>query len=62
MKPIDIIVMLVIFAIVGGAVLYIVKSKKSGKKCIGCSFSSCSSCSACCIKKKHEDEKEREES
>lgn len=32
----DIIVLLVIAAVVGGAAVYIIKAKKSGKKCIGC--------------------------
>ena len=32
----DIIVIAVIALIVGGAVAYIIKAKKSGKKCIGC--------------------------
>lgn len=42
---------IVILFIVGGAVAYIVKAKKSGKKCIGCPDSaSCgrSGCSASC--------------
>lgn len=34
----DIIVIAVIVLIVGGAVAYIVKAKKSGKKCIGCPY------------------------
>ncbi|MBE6577534.1 MAG: FeoB-associated Cys-rich membrane protein [Ruminococcaceae bacterium] len=33
---IDIIVIAVIVLIVGAAVAYIIKAKKSGKKCIGC--------------------------
>ena len=32
----DIIAIIVIALVIGGAVLYIVKAKKSGKKCIGC--------------------------
>lgn len=51
---IDIIAVLVILLIVGGATAYIVKAKKSGKKCIGCpdsgaccSKGNCSSCNAC---------------
>ena len=40
----DIIVTAIIVLIVGGAVAYIIKAKKSGKKCIGCP-DSCS-CSA----------------
>lgn len=38
----DIIVAAVIVLIIGGAVAYIVKAKKSGKKCIGCP--DCCSC------------------
>lgn len=36
MGLIDYIVIAVILLIIGGAVAYIVKAKKSGKKCIGC--------------------------
>ena len=32
----DLIVILIIAAIVGGAAFYIYRSKKNGKKCIGC--------------------------
>lgn len=37
----------VIFLSVGGAVFYIVKSKKSGKKCIGCPYSGACSKKSC---------------
>jgi len=48
-----------IVIIIGGAVLYIIKAKKSGKKCIGCPDSSscsgsCHSCSCGCGTKKEE--------
>ena len=45
----NIIIIAVLAIILGGAVAYIIKAKKSGKKCIGCpSGGSCSgSCSAC---------------
>lgn len=36
---VDWIVIAVIVLIVGGAAAYIVKEKKSGKKCIGCPYS-----------------------
>ena len=32
----EIIAILAIFLCIGGAILYIVKAKKSGQKCIGC--------------------------
>ena len=50
MGPVDVVLILVIAAIVGGAALYIRKAKKSGKKCIGCPDSgSCSGhCAGCC--------------
>ncbi len=32
----DLILTIVLLAIIGGAVYYIYKTKKSGKKCIGC--------------------------
>lgn len=49
MGPTDIIVIAVIVAILGGAAWYVYKSKKSGKKCIGCpNGCSCSgNCSGC---------------
>ena len=33
---VDIIVIAVIVLVIGGAIAYIVKAKKNGKKCIGC--------------------------
>ncbi len=38
MELIDIIIILGIVLIVGGAVAYIIKAKKGGKKCIGCPY------------------------
>ncbi len=38
MTPIDLAVLGVIACIVGGAVVYVVRSKKKGKKCIGCPY------------------------
>lgn len=47
----DIIVIAVIVVILGAAVRYIVKAKKSGKKCIGCPDSGkCSGGCGCCEK------------
>lgn len=55
----DIIAIVAIVLIIGGAVAYIIKAKKSGKKCIGCPDScscdskkqgesgGCGSCGAC---------------
>lgn len=49
----EIIAIAAIVLIVGGAVAYIIKAKKSGRKCIGCPDSAsckagcCSSCSGC---------------
>ena len=53
MGPIDFIVIAVIVLIVGGASAYIIKAKKSGKKCIGCPDGGtcsghCSGCSCSC--------------
>ncbi len=52
----DIIVIAVLTAILGLAIWYIVKSKKSGRKCIGCPDSGscsgkCAGCSCGCEKK-----------
>ena len=49
----DYIIMAVIALIIGGAVWYVIKAKKSGKKCIGCPDGCChckqdgSACSCC---------------
>jgi hypothetical protein len=43
----DIIIIAVIAAILGSAVWFIYRSKKSGKKCIGCPDSGCSACTSC---------------
>ena len=42
----EIIAIAAIVLIVGGAILYIIKAKKSGRKCIGCPYSS--SCKSGC--------------
>ena len=49
MEFIDVVVIAILGAIVGGAIGYIIKAKKSGQKCIGCPYSkTCSgSCGAC---------------
>ena len=49
----DLIIIAVLVVIVGAAVAYIVKAKKSGKKCIGCPDSGacagkCGGCSCSC--------------
>ena len=40
----------VIVLIVGLAVCYVIKAKKSGKKCIGCPEGGCKNCSGNCNK------------
>ncbi len=49
MQPVDFLILAVIAVIVGLAVFYIIRSKKSGKKCIGCPDSgACSgNCAGC---------------
>lgn len=65
MEFVDIIVILVLAAIVGVAGWYIYKSKKSGRKCIGCPESGCScsckeggchNCSGCYPKERANEE------
>ena len=36
MGAVDYLIVAILVAIIGGAVFYIYKAKKSGKKCIGC--------------------------
>ena len=44
----DLIVILVLAVILGAAVRYLYKQKKSGARCVGCSGSSCNGdCSGC---------------
>lgn len=37
----DLIIVLVLLLIVGGAAFYVYKARKSGRKCIGCPEGSC---------------------
>ena len=55
----EIIAIAIIAVIVGGAISYVIKAKKSGKKCIGCTDGcSCSgSCGGSCSAKQEKDEK-----
>ncbi len=47
----DLIIVAILAAILGGAGFYICRSKKSGRKCIGCpSGGSCASCNGSCGK------------
>ena len=39
MNGADVLVFLLLVAVLGGAIFYIIKTKKSGKKCIGCPHS-----------------------
>ena len=45
---VNVIIPIVIVLIVGGAVAYIVKAKKSGAKCIGCPSGGCEKCNCNC--------------
>ena len=38
MTPTDVVVILVIALAVGGALFYIIRAKRRGKKCIGCPY------------------------
>jgi len=53
----NVIIILILAAILGAAAAYVIKAKKSGRKCIGCPEGCCpaaanakgeSPCSACC--------------
>ena len=65
----DIIAIIAIVIVVGGALAYIIKAKKSGKKCIGCPDSSscskgkcsgsCSSCSCGCSSESSDNSEEK---
>ncbi len=47
----DIIIVAVLIVILGAAALYVIKQKKSGKKCIGCPGNCNGSCCDCSGKK-----------
>ena len=49
MTPTDILVLLIIALVVGGAIYYIIRAKQRGQKCIGCpDAKTCSgNCAAC---------------
>lgn len=56
MKLIDLIIIAVIVLIIGAAVLYIIKAKKSGQKCVGCPYSkTCGKSSKNCSCQKDQD-------
>ncbi len=46
MGPVDIIAIVAIALVVGGALAYIIVAKKRGQKCIGCPHSK--QCKSCC--------------
>ena len=59
----DIIAIGAIVLIVGGALAYIIKAKKNGRKCIGCPDSSscsgnCGCCSGCGMQKNDKNDSE----
>ncbi len=58
----EVIAIVLIVLAVGGAIFYVIKAKKSGKKCIGCPDGcSCNgSCGGSCSTKTANDEKQRE--
>ena len=53
MNPIDYAIIAVVVLVIGGAIFYIFKAKKSGQKCVGCPYSKtcgskCAGCSGDC--------------
>ncbi len=53
---VDVIVTIILIAIIGGALAYIIKAKKNGQKCIGCPSSK--QCGGSCNCKKQEDKEQ----
>ena len=51
MKPVDWLIIGILLIIAAAAIFAIYRSKKSGKKCIGCPDSE--NCSGCCSNCKH---------
>ena len=50
MNPTEIIAVIAIVLVIGIAVAYIIKAKKSGQKCIGCPYSKQCKSKGCCNK------------
>ena len=44
----DLIVILILVIVIGAALFYIIKTKKSGTKCIGCPSGGCKNCPSAC--------------
>ena len=72
MQPGEIIALIAIVLILGGAIWYIIKNKRSGGKCIGCpggchcnakdgKMPSCHACSHCGVQDEMEEMEESEE-
>ena len=57
----NVIIIAIIALVIGGALGYIIKAKKSGQRCIGCPDSkTCSgSCASCCGCQKSNEESEK---
>lgn len=51
----DIVVIAAVVIIIGLAVVYMIKAKKRGVKCIGCSACDCSKCTGCGSMNNNED-------
>ncbi len=56
-NPTDVIVTIILIAIIGGALAYIIKAKKSGQKCIGCPSSK--QCGGSCNCKKTDEKQDK---
>ena len=64
MGPTDIIAIILIALIVGGASFYIIRAKRRGQKCVGCPYSKqcsggCSCNNSSYVKKKNKEENEK---
>ena len=55
MGPIDYAIIAIILLIIGGAIFYIVREKKKGKKCIGCPYADSCGNGNCKDKKQDKD-------
>ena len=56
MHPSEIIAIVALVLVIGGALSYIIRAKKKGQKCIGCPYSA--ECSKRCACKEKENEKQ----
>ena len=56
MGPTDIVISIILLLVLGGAIAYVIRTKKSGAKCIGCPYAKqCGGKCGCSLDEKDEE-------